>query len=304
MDAAVTATLAGPFIAEPNVYNIPEDAYHRDPVVGGSLSSSGARTLLKDCPAIFQYEQQHPKTSKAFDFGSAAHKEVLGTGPELVEIAGSGKNPEAWLTNADKEAVAEARLRGAIPLKPSEMAQVKAMAAKLREHPLAAALLVPEGGDPEQTLVWQDDETGIMCRAMLDWLPARRGQRLIIGDYKTAPTADPEAFRSSVHKWGYHQQDDWYLDGVRALGLDDDPDFVFVVQMKTPPYLVSLVRLDEEALRVGAQRNRQARRIYARCRETGIWPGYADDDITEVGLPAWAVRQHDNDFYDLGDLDD
>jgi hypothetical protein len=630
----VTATLAGPFITEPDVYDLPEAAYHRDPVVGGSLSSSGARTLLKECPAIFRYEQQHPKTSKAFDFGTAAHREVLGVGGDIVVC-----DYENWKTKKAQEEAAAARLAGKTPILTHEHQQVQAMAKALRDHPLAEALLTPEGGTPEQTLVWQDEATGIFCRAMLDWLPARNGNRLVVADYKglsldtaiptpsgwttmgalqtgdqvfgsdgnvctvvaksevhwrrcyrmtfddrssvvcddehrwftvaggtshpkpgvrtteeirrtlwfrgqrhhrvpiasalelppvalpvdpyvlgcwlgdggydngriskpdqelfdliaargyqigptapsqkrcptrtiyglskrlrsagvfknkhippaylrasieqridllrglmdtdgswnttrgqavfsttdkalalsvkelactlgqraivhtikakgfgliieayhvtfspvgglipfalsrkadmarsdieqtgspkrrnlstrrvvidvtemptvptqciqvdsadntylctesmipthnTAPSADPEQFRRSVEKWGYHQQNDWYLDGIRALGLDDDPDFVFVVQMKTPPYLVSLIRLDEPTLRVAADRNAKARRIFARCQKSGYWPGFADLDIAEVGLPAYAVRQHDNDF-DLGDLDD
>ena len=35
--------MTAPGITEPGVYDIPATAYHRDPVVGGSLSSTGAR---------------------------------------------------------------------------------------------------------------------------------------------------------------------------------------------------------------------------------------------------------------------
>lgn len=281
------------------VHDIPEAVYHADPVTGGSLSCSGAKKLLPpSCPALFAYEREHGQPyKKAFEFGSAAHKLVLGVGPELAEIPGTGKGgPNAWQNDHDKTAVAEARLRGAIPLKPAEMAQVQAMAAKLREHPLASALLTPEGGKPEQTLVWEDAGTGIMCRALVDWLPNSTGGRLILGDYKSAVSANPDDFRKAAYTYGYCMQDPWYLDGIRALGLDDDPDFVFVVQMKTPPYLVSLVRLDEEALRIGAERNAKARRIFADCTESGYWPGYTDFEIAEVSLPSYATYQHNHDF--------
>ncbi|MGW9447058.1 hypothetical protein, partial [Bacillus mobilis] len=48
-------------ITRPGVYDgIPEAVYHRDPVPGGSLSSSGARKLLApSCPALFKYDQEH-----------------------------------------------------------------------------------------------------------------------------------------------------------------------------------------------------------------------------------------------------
>ncbi len=279
-------------------HNIPEAEYHADPVEGGSLSCSGAKKLLPpSCPALFDFERKHGQPfKKAFEFGSAAHKEVLGVGPELVEIVGTGKGgPNAWQNDHDKAAAAAVRLAGGIPLKPAEMAQVKAMAAKLREHPLASALLIPEGGEPEQTLVWEDAETGIMCRSLVDWLPKPIGNRLIIGDYKSAVSANPDDFRKAAHNYGYAMQNPWYLDGVRALGLDDDPDFVFVVQMKTPPYLVSLVRLDAEALRIGAEKNTKARRIYADCTESGYWPGFTDFEIAEVSLPSYATYQHNHD---------
>lgn len=294
----MTATLAEPRTYGKGVHDIPEAEYHSDPVEGGSLSCSGAKKLLPpSCPELFDYERRHGQPfKKVFEFGSAAHALVLGTGPELVPFAGTGKNPEAWQTNDDKAEIAAIRQRGAIPLKPSEFATVQAMARKLREHPIASALLTPEGGKPEQTLIWPDPETGIMCRSLVDWLPASNGNRLILADYKSAVSANPDDFRRSAYTYGYCQQNPWYLDGIKALGLDDDPDFVFVVQMKTPPYLVSLVRLDEEALRVGAERNAKARRIFADCTESGYWPGFTDFEIAEVSLPSYATYQHNRDF--------
>ena len=60
-------------ITAPGVYDIPAEDYHRDPVPGGSLSSTGARKLLPpSCPAKFRYEQDNPPTpTAALDFGQA-----------------------------------------------------------------------------------------------------------------------------------------------------------------------------------------------------------------------------------------
>ena len=46
-------------VTEPGVYAMPFDVYLADPVPGGSLSTSGAKTLLNACPAIFAYERKH-----------------------------------------------------------------------------------------------------------------------------------------------------------------------------------------------------------------------------------------------------
>ncbi len=87
----------------------------------------------------------------------------------------------------------------------------------------------------------------------------------------------------------------WYLDAVTAL-LEHDPArppaFVFVMQEKEPPYVVTVCQLSYGALELGRQRNERALNIYRRCRQTGVWPGYSDD-IEEIPLPAWVERTLD-----------
>ena len=44
--------------------------------------------------------------------------------------------------------------------------------------------------------------------------------------------------------------------------------------MKDPPYLVNIAELDDDAIRAGRARLRDACEIFRDCTETGIWPGY------------------------------
>jgi hypothetical protein len=293
----MTAVLPGApaIIDQPGVYDLDEVTYFADPVPAGSLSASGAKLLLPpSCPALFRHAADNPpKTKREFDLGHAAHKFALGVGAELVPV-----HADDWRTKAAKEAAAEARADGKIPLLAREVAQVKAMAAALRRDPYASALLNPDHGKPEQSIFWFDEAAGIWRRARLDWLPDAGRSRFIIPDYKTSTSANPEDFRKSVHNFRYHVQDAWYRDAVKAVNLADDPLFVFIVQMKEPPYLVSVVQLDAEAQRVGRELADQAIGIYRDCTEVGYWPGYtvpgSDNAIPEIGLPSWAVRAHDN----------
>ncbi|MEV4784075.1 PD-(D/E)XK nuclease-like domain-containing protein [Streptomyces tuirus] len=158
--------------------DLSNEAYHADKT---SLSSSGARKLLPpSCPAKFRYEQDNPQPpTKTFDYGNAAHKLVLGNGPKLIVI-----DHDTWNTKEAKAAVADARAEGGIPLKQHEMQMVKDMAAAIRRHPLASALLEPAYGAPEQSGFWVDEATGIRCRVRFDWLPSHQEGRLIIPDYK------------------------------------------------------------------------------------------------------------------------
>jgi hypothetical protein len=81
-----------PFVVtEPGVHlDIPHEVYLADPVVGGSLSHSGAKTIVNKTPALFAYERENGRPNKAaFDLGHAAHQIVLGVGPEIVAVDAS-----------------------------------------------------------------------------------------------------------------------------------------------------------------------------------------------------------------------
>jgi hypothetical protein len=274
----------------PGVYELTADEYHADPVPGGSLTSTGARRLLPpSCPALFRHDLDHPQPPRrTFDVGHAAHKLVLGTGPDLVIIDAAD-----YRTKAAREERDAAHEAGKVPLLEHEHDQVEAMAAALRGHSVAAALLDPARGRPEQTLVWDDRPTGVTCRARLDWLPdlvvIDAAGRLIVPDYKTCHSADPEALAKSVASFGYHQQAAWYLAGINALGLAGPAGaaFVFLCQEKSAPYLVTIVELDGTALRIGEARNRRALAAYDHCRTTGVWPAYVDG-VHLLSLPRWA----------------
>ncbi|MDI9901334.1 PD-(D/E)XK nuclease-like domain-containing protein [Rhodococcus sp. IEGM 1409] len=268
---------------EPGLYDgIPDHVYHGD---RNSLSSSGARKLLPpSTPALFKYEQDHPVFKNTFDFGHAAHAEVLGTGMDIVEVIA-----DDWRTKAAKETKAAIHAEGKTPLLTKDLAKVHEMADALRSHETAATLL--SNGKAEQSLYWRDQATGIMRRARPDWLPNVTGSRMVVVDYKSAVSADETDFAKAAGDYGYHCQAPWYLDGIIDLGIHPDPEFVFVVQEKEPPYLVNVVQLAPDALELGRQLNRIAIETYVTCRQTGIWPGYGED-IKLVDLPPWVYNQH------------
>lgn len=276
-------------ITEPGMYVMDDATYHADPVAHpGSLSSSGARRLL-DCPAKFEWLRRHPlPPTQAFSIGHAAHALVLGYGPEIAVV-----HADDWRTKKAKDQRDEALAAGEVPLLAKDWEMVRRMADALHEHPAAATLLNPEHGDPERSLFWRDVETGVWLRARPDWMPRHTSGRLILTDYKTAVSADPGEFARSAAKFGYAQQHAWYVDGVKALGIADEVAFVFVVQEKEPPFLVSVVELHPADVEIGARLNRRAVELFAECSESGVWPGYPDDVVMRE-LPAWYRREHES----------
>lgn len=276
----MTATITAPTVA----WDMPEDDYHADPVTGGSLSHSMAKVLIQPGgPAKLRWQLDNPQPyKKVFDFGRAAHALVLGVGAELRMI------PDEYLasngaasTKAAKDFIAQAREDGATPLKQVEFQQIKDMALQLARHPEAVAVLTADGARHEVSAFTVDPHTGVVLRCRFDTI-ASTG----LGDYKTAATADPHRFNRAVLDNGYHQQHPWYLDTAAALDLvDPDAPFKFVVQEKTAPYLVSVIQLDAEWVRIGRDLNRRAIDLFVDCTRTGQWPGY---ETTTLTPPPWA----------------
>lgn len=264
------------------VHEMTATVYHARP----ELSSSGARKLLPPhTPATFHYERTHPpKPTDEMTFGSAVHTLVLGAGADIVEVEAAN-----WLTKAAKEAKRDALAAGQIPLLTHEHDRAREMAAAVRHHPLAAGLL--QTGRAEQALFWTDEETGVPCRALVDWMTVRPS-RLLLVDYKTCASASLDGIEKAVYQYGYHIQRAFYLAGVRALGLSKQPPaFTFIFQEKAAPYLVNVVQLGPIAVEAGEHYARVARLTYRDCAEAGHWPGYRTDDIELVELPGYAINK-------------
>lgn len=276
-------------ITRPGIYDLPEDVYHKDPVPGGSLSSSIARKLLSECPAVVDDERQRPQEpKKAFDLGTAFHQLVLGRGSELVVVERADGKPE-WNTDKVKAEVEAVRAAGKTPLKRAELAQAELMAAKVREHPDAGPLFAPGTGLAERSIFWTHERTGTSCRAMLDWLSLTPGFPPLIVDLKSTKDVSRRGVRKAVSEYRYFQQDPFYRAAVASLGYDlADVGFVFVFVGSSPPHLVTVGVLDAEALAYGMDCNERAIDLWVECQDSGVWPGYSTG-VETIELSRWVI---------------
>jgi hypothetical protein len=272
-------------VTEPGVYEMPNEEYQADPVPGGSLSHSGARKLL-ECPAIYRHWADGGSArTRAFDLGHVVHKLVLGAGSEVVVIDAGN-----YTTRSAREERDAAWASGKTPILRAEYDEAQTMAAAVLRNPVANALF--DDGQPERSLFWRSDD--VWLRARLDWLPdPKPGRRLIVPDLKTTKSAHPDYLRKALYDYGYYQQAAWYLDAITALGLGDDPAFVFVFVEKTAPYLVTICEPDADAFLYGRAQNAKAIDLYRQCRAADHWPGYADD-VIPLALPNWAAYALEN----------
>jgi hypothetical protein len=272
------------------VYGLPAVDYH----AMRALSASGAWLLAEECAAKFLWRSPwnplyEPEAKTEFDIGVAAHLAVLEPSRQADSIvlieAGDYRSMKA------REARDAARAAGKVPLLPYQLDIVRAIAGSIRAHPIAGAAFA--GGEAEVTLTWQDPDTGIPCKARPDYLP-KHGSWLV--DLKTAASANPRAWRDQAYRLGYHARAAWYLDGAETVLGRAPEEYWFVIVEKEPPYLVSVITLDEQALHWGRLANRKACELYHRSAAANDWPGYRQpgqnrDRAFRIGLPPWAIYQ-------------
>jgi hypothetical protein len=263
--------------------------YHADPCEQPSLSASIASILINKSPRHAKHA--HPRLnpdhvreeSTKFDIGNVVHALIL-EGNDIVQVCDF---PD-WRTNAAKDARAEARAAGRIPLLTHELANVFEMVSAATEQ-LTSLDLSPRpftNGDPEVCLIWE--EGGVQCRALVDWLSA---DGTLIDDFKsTGRSANPASWtRSTLYTIGADIQTAFYLRGLRALGAAA-PLMRYVVQETYAPYALSVIDLGPDVLAVADQKVDEAIELWRACLAADRWPSYATQ-VATAKLPPWVESQ-------------
>lgn len=269
-------------ISKNGVYDVPIDIYHSQACCDGpSISSTGLRIIEKECPARYwAFSDLNPapferKKSEALNFGKAAHALMLGE-PEFEKYFKVSphevfnKNPgKAW--HDDWKAAVEATVESRQLIRPSEMVAVKAMVSAQLANPDVARAFVE--GEPEKSILWKDEETGVWLKARPDWMPHKPAERLVT-EYKTTVTLEPRKLDAAVFKYGYEMQAALCVDGIEAVSGWKPMGMAHVVQEKDPPYLVELKLFTPDQIDYGRKEYRNALRTFAECFNSGFWPGW------------------------------
>jgi len=262
--------------------------YIDDPVEGGSLNSSGIKTLLLDCPK--RYWLQSPlnpdrdpeEHKKHYSMGSLIH-DILLLGGSQIHKRYHILSPEFkdFRTKAAKEERDEAIGRGLMVIKQDDLDQAHNVAKIALSHPKIGDIF--KEGESEQTLVWQDKETGVWCRCRFDRF---NHEHLYGADYKTSRNANPREFSRAVGDYGYYIQAAMYMEGYKAVFGKSLEKFWFIVQEIDQPEMIAPIELDNVALEWGKILFDAAKRKYAECKDVNRWPGY-DEQTHKIGLPGW-----------------
>lgn len=252
----------------PGIYaDIPASDYHGE-LLRDYISKSYLKRLDK-CPAAAKIPQ---KDTPAMAFGRASHVLLLeGESAFFQECAvlPSGINKR---TNAGKEEMAafEAANAGKTLVTADDYMKIAEMRKALQKHPFAPKLLAE--GVSEQTVIWLDAETGMMCKCRPDRIPS--GNKGVLVDLKTCSCAGEYEFGRDVVKYGYDLQAAFYLDGINAATGNNFDAFCFIAMEKEEPFRTETYMLDAEFIARGRAEYRRLLNIEAECREKGLWPNY------------------------------
>ncbi|GLK86648.1 PD-(D/E)XK nuclease-like domain-containing protein [Ancylobacter defluvii] len=284
----------GQKVSADGIYSIPIEHYHGDCTEGPGLSSSGMRTIIKQSPAHYFAESYlNPKRKSApdkehFNIGRAAHTLLLGEAGFRKEYAIRPAEWSDWRTNAAKAWRDEQKLAGKTVLVPSDIDAIRGMAESLAHHPLIGAGLLQ--GEVERSLIFKD-RTGVWVRSRPDVIPTADG---VFVDLKTTGDAAPDEVHLAVRKHGYNVQGAVISMAAEAVLDIQMTSFVLAFVEKEPPYAVTIVPVDAQAIYYGRCFARKAIDTFARCVETGEWPAYEGEHTYYV--PEWERKRLDEDI--------
>jgi hypothetical protein len=271
--------------------------YHAD-------KSTFSSTLIKkmDVPATAKHYMTEPQEHKeAYRIGSAIHKFILEphdfeaeflTGIDCKRRSNADK--EEWASwfyehGADGSHIVShsaavwngmfEKETGKHMVTPDEIDKIAAMAQAVEANKNAFKLL--QAGAPEQSVYWQDEETGLNLRCRPDYLNS------FCSDLKSCQSARPGAVSRDMYKLGYHISAAHYTAGLLAATGRYHP-FLFIFIEKTAPYLVAVYGLDDQSQAIAHDEYRRLLQRLADCLETDTWPGLEDN--LNLSLPSYAFK--------------
>lgn len=238
--------------------NFPEDQYHALPYVSSSFlkkfKSNPAAALLpvNQTDAMVLGSASHAYSLE----GEKAFFEKFIVAPKLDKRTKDGK--------AQWELIQQQAATKTV-LSQDQFDVVLGLDKSLKSHPMAKTLL--RTGNEEMTIIWDDEETGLRCKARIDFSP---GKNCLV-DYKTCASVDK--FTSQIVNLNYDIQAAHYTEGAQAAEIGNDA-FLFVAAETSEPYPVRCGFIHPDWLSWAKDERRRLMNLVKECKESGVYPNY------------------------------
>lgn len=278
---------------KPGVY---PDVDFDDYAVWPALNYSKLKHFRKT-PRHARWYFTHDEESRKYqDFGHVLHMALLE--PQRFKEAGAVVAPK--LDRRTREGKAtwshfEKMAAGRQIVTQEDMDKILGIKESVLQHATASEALYGEGVN-ELSIVWEDPETGILCKARIDRLCTIGSWPFVVDLKTTHKVASTHSWQMAVESYGYHEQAAHYLRGLSVLAPLDSGQrkFAWLVVETEPPFCVRVFEAEDAALGIGNDQIVRYLQTYAECEERNLWPGWPEGmDI--AGLPAWVYKRFDLD---------
>lgn len=262
--------------------------YHEDM----TAISKSRLAKMSVCPQYFKWCEDNPQEpTEDLTFGRAFHKLVLEPNdfydefailPSIDRRTKAGKEAySAFIEeNADKDVITQ-----------EQFEQATAMKQAVMQNEYAVKLLK---GEVETSLYFQDDLTGVRCKARPDVRKTLNNGNIVITDLKSTQSAVAENFMRDIVKYGYDLQAYMYCLAVsKALKIEMYRiSFCFIAVEKKAPHLSAVYEVNSDILARGEQMFRKYIGEYKYCTDNNNWYGYNgfSGQPMSIGLPKYLIE--------------
>jgi hypothetical protein len=242
------------------------------------------------CSAGPLFDRKPP--SDAMKLGTAVHRVLLdGCDIEVIPrklLTASGARPTGAKT-LPPLLEWEAEHRDSVHVA-CEDSPLHRMVDAVQSHPICGPMIADPMAVKERSIWWVDDETGLLCKARVDWW---LDGRLI--DLKTtkAPRPEERDFSGEIAAYELHRQLLWYADAaikvdmpVRAVGfiaVGNSDDYECWEHGAMPLKVIEL----------GETQNIEARHEIAERLDSGEWYPDGYNVSHETGPAEWYMKKHE-----------
>jgi hypothetical protein len=256
------------------VFDIPEVEYHRIK----ALNNSSMKTAYDYSMLHFKCRLDGqgvgkpitPQQQSMFDFGSAVDLAIFE--PERfkneVVIAAHKKGTnkyKAWIEGKEDMIIL------------SQENFIRAQGTAMAVFKKKAASRLLESGWAQKSIIWKHPVYGFWCKGRTDWLCDT--EEPIVTDLKTTEKAVYHRFKWIARNLKYYWQAYWYLTGLTITTGTEHKQWRWLVAETYPPHESIVYVTDKEGVEEAGEQIEEVCERYAECLETGIFPGYPDEEV-------------------------
>ena len=262
------------------------EEYHRLPGISRSHLVTFKKSPFKYYHQYLSDDKQKKEATRDMILGSAFHTIVLepklfreeyAMEPRAVKLKDVGK--EEYKEYKEMCAFLETTSKTILTYKEYETLIAMKLALFIHEEACSMISGIVEKPLIESSYFWQDEDTGLICKARPDILFSN-----MIVDLKTTRDASTRQYQKDMCDGMYHVQAAMIREGVKKNGGQDINHAFNICVEKTFPYEIGIKIISENALEAGHREYKQLLRQMKECIDTNNWPSHL---IDTVDLPSW-----------------